>query len=103
MSDEPFGPSIVSSLSDKDRRAFRFFSTWVAFLVLGGLLSLALLASYCLREPNFRLSVAIFWGGITVFVMLNGLSRLARHQAQILVKASRQAPDPQSGRPPISS
>jgi hypothetical protein len=99
MSDEALGPSILSGLSDKDRRTFRFFSTWVAVFVLGGLLSLVLLASYCLREPDFRLSIAIFWGIMTVLVVLNGLRRLARHQAQIMIKAARQSRVPSPAQP----
>ena len=91
MSDEQVLDLAASDLSAEERRAVRRFGARVAILVFAGLVSFALLAYCCLSMPTFRVSVGVFWGSMTLLVLFSGLHRLASRDAQLLIKAARQA------------
>ena len=90
MSDNQILDLAASGLSVEDRRAVQQFGARVAILVFAGLLSFALLAYCCLSMPTFRVSVGIFWGSVTLLVVLSGLHRLASRDAQRLIKGASQ-------------
>jgi hypothetical protein len=95
MSNEQVLGLAASDLSAEERRAVRRFGARVATLVFAGLLSFALLAYYCrLSMPTFRVSVGVVWASVTLLVVLSGLHRLARRDAQLLIKAASQAKKP---------
>ncbi|HEV8070722.1 MAG TPA: hypothetical protein VGP76_23610 [Planctomycetaceae bacterium] len=91
MSNEQVLDLAASDLSAEERRAARWFGARVAILVFAGLVSFALLAYCCLSMPTFRVSVGVFWGSVTLLVLFSGLHRLASRDAQLLIKAARQA------------
>jgi cytochrome b subunit of formate dehydrogenase len=91
MSNEQVLDLAASDLSAEERRAVRWFGARVAILVFAGLVSFALLAYCCLSMPTFRVSVGVFWGSVTLLVLFSGLHRLASRDAQLLIKAARQA------------
>jgi hypothetical protein len=91
MSNEQVPDLAASDLSAEERRAVRQFGSRVTILVFAGLLSFALLAYCCLSMPTFRVSVGVFWGSLTLLVVLSGLHRLASRDAQLLIKAVSQA------------
>jgi cytochrome b subunit of formate dehydrogenase len=91
MSNEQVLDLAASDLSAEERRAARWFGARVAILVFAGLVSFAPLAYCCLSMPTFRVSVGVFWGSVTLLVLFSGLHRLASRDAQLLIKAARQA------------
>jgi hypothetical protein len=91
MSNEQVLDLAATDLSAEERRAVRQFGARVAILVFAGLVSFGLLAYCCLSMPTFRVSVGVFWGSVTPLVLFSGLHRLASRDAQLLIKAARQA------------
>ena len=103
MSNEQVLNLAASDLSAEERLAVRRFGARVAILVFAGILSFALLAYCCLSMPTFRVSVGVFWGSVTLLVVLSWLHRLASRDARLLIKAASQAKRPNGNQAPGSN